>query len=72
MKKFLAVMMLVAFAVTMFPAITTYASAQTVECSWWGKMVNGDYYKGRKGQRRLQQERDYYKREYYRRQQQQR
>ena len=44
MKKFLTTLfVLLAFAVTMFPITATYASTQTVECSWWGKMVNGEY-----------------------------
>ena len=60
MKKILAVLMLAAFAVTMFPAITAYASVQTVECSWWGKMIHGEYYKGKEGKRcRLEQQRGY-------------
>lgn len=44
MKKFFVTLfVLAALVVTMFPATTIYASPQTVECSWWGKMVNGDY-----------------------------
>ena len=44
MKKIFAAL-LVLGAVTFIadPMTTTYAAAETVECSWWGKMVNGDY-----------------------------
>ena len=44
MKKILATMFLiVALVVTMFPITTTYASTQIVNCSWWGKMIHGEY-----------------------------
>ena len=43
MKKFLiALVVLFAFAVVL-PMTTTQASVQTVECSWWGKMIHGEY-----------------------------
>ena len=57
MKKFLAGLMLAAFAL-MFPMTTTHASIQTVDCSWWGKMIHGEYDKGKEGERRrLEQQR---------------
>lgn len=59
MKKFIvALFVLSAFAFTVLPIKTTHASIQMVECSWWGKMVNGDYDKGEEGmRRRLEQQR---------------
>ena len=45
MKKFFATLILIAFAVIMFPVTTSYAS-QTVNCSWWGKMIHGEYNSG--------------------------
>ena len=62
MKKFLAMMMLAAFAVTMFPITTAYASVQTVECSWWGNMVNGTPTKAEKERERQRKERERKKR----------
>lgn len=44
MKKFVVTLfVLVSLVVTMFPTITTHASIQKVECSWWGKMIHGEY-----------------------------
>lgn len=56
MKKFLTTMLLLfTITITALPISTASASVQTVECSWWGKMVNGDYYKGKEGKKRLEQ-----------------
>lgn len=44
MKKFLtATLLFVTVAVTALPISSVSASVQTVECSWWGKAVNGEY-----------------------------
>ena len=45
MKKIFAVLMLVTFAL-MFQMTTTHASVQTIDCSWWGKMIHGEYDNG--------------------------
>ena len=50
-------LLLVTIAVTALPISSVSASVQTVECSWWGKMVNGDYYKDKEGKKRLEQQR---------------
>ncbi len=73
MKKCLtAMLLLVTIAVTALPISTASASVQTVECSWWGKMVNGDYYKGKEGKKRLEQQRRYWQEQQRRQQQEQR
>lgn len=73
MKKSLtAVLLLVTIAVTALPISTASASVQTVECSWWGKMVNGDYYKGKEGKKRLEQQRRWQEQQRRQREQQRR
>ena len=58
MKKILtALLVLGTLTFTIFPATSAYAAAETVECNRWGKMVNGDYYKGKEGKKRLEQQR---------------
>ena len=47
MKKFLAVMfVLTALVATSFQITIAHASTQMIECSWWGKMIHGEYNSG--------------------------
>lgn len=75
MKKFLLTrFILIVLAITMFPMTTTYISIPTVECSWWGKMIHGEYNKGKEAEirRRQQQQRWYYEQQRRRQQEQRR